>query len=104
MQLHGWPDGVPMQNPSTLTTAQNKVLLDLLHEGKIYFSRLEGVPAPATETNEAEASAAKDEEAIFEDSIDYTWISEEVTGDSNRPSSKVTRYVRVKVFTDHISG
>ncbi|TBU48852.1 hypothetical protein BD309DRAFT_986978 [Dichomitus squalens] len=83
VRLDGWPDGVPAQNPSTLSVAQNKLLLDLLHEGKLYFSRLEGRPIPDINGGEDEKLSDRDEDAMFEDSIDYTWGSGEAKGNSS---------------------
>ena len=73
VRLNGWPEGVPAQSPSTFSVAQNKLLLDLLHEGKLYFSRLDGVAIPDANCGEDGSLSEGDENAIFEDSIDYTW-------------------------------
>ena len=73
VRLNGWPDGVPVQSPSTFSVAQNRLLLDLLHEGKLHFSRLDGVTIPEANFGEDGILSEGDENAIFEDSIDYTW-------------------------------
>ncbi|RPD74796.1 hypothetical protein L226DRAFT_571079 [Lentinus tigrinus ALCF2SS1-7] len=89
VRLVGWPENVPRQNPSTLSVAQNKLLLDLLNEGKISFSYLEGVQS-SVPTVSADEAPNRDEDAMFEDSIDYTWVSEETqedVGNLDVPSS-----------------
>lgn len=37
VRLVGWPADVPMRNPSTLTMAQNQMVLDALTEGRMLF-------------------------------------------------------------------
>ena len=80
VRLNGWPDGVPAQSPSTFSVAQNQLLLDLLHEGKLHFSRLDGVSVPEGNAAEDGRLSEGDENAIFEDSIDYTWGLGEARG------------------------
>ena len=87
VKVVGWPEGVPVQNPSTLTVAQNKILLDLLAEGKLHFVRIDGSPVPDSSFAVAQNVGQKEEDAIFEDSIDYSWVAAE--GDSNLSVSLV---------------
>ena len=37
VRLVGWPVGIPMQNPSTLSAAQNTQILNALNEGMMQF-------------------------------------------------------------------
>jgi hypothetical protein len=37
VRLVGWPVSVPMQNPSTLSAAQNTQILNVLNEGTMQF-------------------------------------------------------------------
>ena len=37
VRLIGWPPGIPMQNPSTLSAAQNTQILNALNEGTMQF-------------------------------------------------------------------
>ena len=37
VRLIGWPIDIPMQNPSTLSAAQNTQILDALNEGTMQF-------------------------------------------------------------------
>ncbi|KAI0719282.1 hypothetical protein C8T65DRAFT_758907 [Cerioporus squamosus] len=76
VKLVGWPDNVPRQNPSTLSVAQNKILLDLLNEGYMFFSRIEGTQ-PSEPVMSMEETPMRDEDAMFEDSINFTWASED---------------------------
>ncbi|KAF7796605.1 hypothetical protein EIP86_007787 [Pleurotus ostreatoroseus] len=47
VRLVGWPAGVPAANPSTLSTAQNRALLDALGRGELRFVPLAEVGAGA---------------------------------------------------------
>jgi len=40
VRLEGWPAGIPMQNPSTLSTNQNRELRDALASGTLRFCRI----------------------------------------------------------------
>ena len=40
VRLEGWPAGIPMQNPSTLSTGQNRELRDALASGTLRFCRI----------------------------------------------------------------
>lgn len=48
VRLVGWPPAIPAQNPSTLKTNQNKLLLDSLENGTMRFERII-VPSGSTE-------------------------------------------------------
>ena len=76
VELVGWPDDVPQQNPSSLTVSQNKLLLDLLIEGRLHFVRTDGAPVPLPGSGSGEDLLRTAEHAIFEESIDYSWTME----------------------------
>ncbi len=40
VRLEGWPTSIPMQNPSTLSTSQNRELRDALASGTLKFCRI----------------------------------------------------------------
>jgi hypothetical protein len=40
VRLEGWPASIPMQNPSTLSTSQNRELRDALTRGTLKFCRI----------------------------------------------------------------
>lgn len=40
VRLVGWPDSVPMRNPSTLSVAQNTLVRQALDAGTMYFERM----------------------------------------------------------------
>jgi hypothetical protein len=40
VRLEGWPADIPTQNPSTLSTGQNRVLRDALRSGTLRFCRI----------------------------------------------------------------
>ncbi len=48
VRLEGWPSSIPMQNPSTLSSSQNRALRDALSNGTLRFCR----------TNHTEASTS----------------------------------------------
>ncbi|PIL35579.1 hypothetical protein GSI_02307 [Ganoderma sinense ZZ0214-1] len=75
VRINGWPDNIPVQNPSVLSSTQNKLLLELLREGKLYFSRLEDGSASETNAKDEVSSEREGEDAIFED-----WLSEGTEG------------------------
>jgi hypothetical protein len=47
VRIEGWPPGVPLQNPSTLSVVQNKAIKDALDSGVLRFCRLEPTVPPA---------------------------------------------------------
>lgn len=75
--LVGWPAGVPMQNPSTLSVAQNTQLLAALNDGTLYFVRtgeaqdsdMAVMPALVS----TDESQDPEDHTIFEDSVDISW-------------------------------
>ncbi|KAI0359858.1 hypothetical protein OH77DRAFT_873452 [Trametes cingulata] len=77
VKLVGWPDGIPLQNPSSLSVAQNKLLLEMLATGRISFARLDGTQVLAGIHDAAADSPRQDEEAMFEDSIDWACAAED---------------------------
>ncbi|KAH9945182.1 uncharacterized protein BXZ73DRAFT_73369 [Epithele typhae] len=82
VQIHGWPENVPLQNPSMLSLAHNKHLLELITAGKIHFTRIGGHPSGDTSST-MDYEIQKDEDTIFEDSIDYSWAADD-------PHTKIT--------------
>jgi hypothetical protein len=53
VRLEGWPTGVPKQNPSTLSSSQNKAILEALESGKMKFVPIK----PMSNSSEAGISA-----------------------------------------------
>ncbi|KAF8486074.1 hypothetical protein DFH94DRAFT_622008 [Russula ochroleuca] len=54
VRLEGWPTNIPMQNPSTLSTSQNRELRDALASGSLKFCRINtetSTPFDATATS-----------------------------------------------------
>ena len=45
VRLVGWPKGVPAQNPSTLKSGQNRVLLEALQNGTMRFEKICSEPS-----------------------------------------------------------
>ena len=86
VQLRGWPANVPSQNPSTLTVAQNKLLLDLLRERNIYFVRTTSTQGSSPETSaETGGEVLQNADTMFEDTIDYSWNPDTHWNDAEPP-------------------
>ena len=78
VQLRGWPASVPSQNPSTLTVAQNKLLLDLLRERHIYFVRTTSTQGSSPETSaETGGEVLQNADTMFEDTIEEELVKYE---------------------------
>ena len=73
VRLVGWPADVPMQNPSTLSAAQNTQILNALNEGRMYFLPIGslGDPSPQLEPmndlGREETASDMDDYVIYED-------------------------------------
>jgi hypothetical protein len=94
LRLVGWPEGVPSQNPSSLKTGQNKLLLDALRKGTMRFERLSHEPSSAVDEGEqtAEHASGDAQETAAED---FSWAYDADAGPSSpvqeRTSSAVAR-------------
>ena len=63
VRLEGWPTSIPMQNPSTLSTNQNRELRDALASGTLKFCRINSetsTPSDATSTSYGPAGNSSD--------------------------------------------
>lgn len=81
VRIVGWPDDVPQQNPSTLSVAQNRLILELLNGGKLRFVHMDGTTT-AEASHSIEEVPQRDEDMMFADSIDYSWVSDGSDGNS----------------------
>ncbi len=71
VRLVGWPEGVPAQNPSTLKSGQNRVLLEALQNGTMNFEKICS-ESPTSDFKER----CKDEEELSvnkETLEDFSW-------------------------------
>ncbi|KAH9838478.1 uncharacterized protein C8Q71DRAFT_751459 [Rhodofomes roseus] len=82
IRVVGWPPSVPPQNPSTLSVAQNKEVLEALRKGRMYFERM-AVPQDLPETSGSVQTAFK---ATPEDAMDISWAYR----DPDEPAAKVS--------------
>ncbi|CDO73723.1 hypothetical protein BN946_scf185015.g51 [Trametes cinnabarina] len=73
VRIVGWPDQMPLQNPSSLSVAQNQLVFNMLGSGRIRFERLDGGQAAGDDISDGSRSFHGEEDAMFEDSIDYSW-------------------------------
>jgi hypothetical protein len=63
VRLEGWPTSIPMQNPSTLSTNQNRELRDALASGILKFCRINtetSTPFDATSTSYGPTGSSND--------------------------------------------
>jgi len=96
IRLVGWPDGVPLQNPSTLSVAQNRAVLDALKSGSMSFVRLDEGEGPLIASGSQTGKPAKRSE-IDEAAADF-WTYEEQVGQPEPVSSAAAAAV------DDLSG
>lgn len=77
VRLEGWPASVPKQNPSVLSAAQNKAILDALEDGSMRFVSVKAAsPGPDSGNGVVEEARNRErmqrEREIFEDAVDFT--------------------------------
>ena len=79
--LEGWPHGIPHQNPSSLTTAQNRQILEALASGTLRFVPLQGVAGPSQQPHleSSETLNAEEEASVFAEAVDFSWDEEETS-------------------------
>ncbi|OSD06565.1 hypothetical protein PYCCODRAFT_1474680 [Trametes coccinea BRFM310] len=86
VRVVGWPDHIPMRNPSSLSVAQNQLLFELLSSGQVHFERIDGERTTGSLQPSAEHSPPhRDEDAMFEDSIDYSWAISDYVDHASDP-------------------
>ena len=73
VRLEGWPPSIPKQNPSTLSVAQNKAILEALQRGSMRFIPVNSTAqVPGNRNVEDLDAKARDEQDIFEDAVDFS--------------------------------
>jgi len=72
VRLVGWPEGVPSQNPSSLKSGQNRLLLDALQKGTMRFEPL-GV----------KSEEGKNASSANETAEDFSWAYDADAGPSS---------------------
>jgi len=74
VQLVGWPIDIPMQNPSTLSAAQNTQILNALNEGTMQFLPLGSfgdLPLQAELTHAPDPSGLEETASDMDDYVKY---------------------------------
>ena len=74
VRLVGWPTDVPMQNPSTLSAAQNIQILNALKEGTIQFlpiGSFGNLPSQAGSTHVPDPSSFEETANYMDDYVKY---------------------------------
>jgi hypothetical protein len=80
VRLVGWPEGVPSQNPSSLKSGQNKLLLAALQNGTMRFERL---LQESSAVNSGEDKSAEDPSSANETADDFSWAYDADAGPSS---------------------
>lgn len=89
IELVGWPPGVPMRNPSVLSVAQNQAILDAFKNGTMWFRRLGQMETAALNTPDQQEE--ENDDALFEDTIDFTGASGDAIARTDAESRKRKR-------------
>ena len=101
VRLVGWPEGVPSQNPSSLKSGQNRVLLDAIQKGTMRFERLShesSVTVPEETENVEEASSAN------MTTEDFSWAYDVDAGPSSPIRERTANTTRSTVLSTCSSG
>ncbi len=73
----GWPSDVPMQNPSSLSTAQNKLILDAIMHGDLRFLPLDtNASFNTTGISEQQSRPQNDDTDVFASAVDFFWAED----------------------------
>ena len=74
VRLVGWPVEIPMQNPSTLSAAQNTQILNALNEGTMQFlpmGSFGGLPSQAESMHVPDPTGLEETASDMEDYVKY---------------------------------
>ena len=74
VRLEGWPSSIPMQNPSTLPSSQNRALRDALSNGTLKFCRINtepSTPPVSGETSYGSAGNLSDMSWVISEGYDF---------------------------------
>ena len=78
VRIVGWPQSVPTQNPSTLSTAENKLILESLENGTIKFVRTESAQSSEVEVLRKDPGSGSSTLPLgAEDDVDFSWAYNE---------------------------
>lgn len=69
IRVIGWPSSVPLQNPSSLSVAQNKQVLEDLRNGSMRFERT----AQTSRSHTGTSSSREASGAAVDESMDISW-------------------------------
>jgi hypothetical protein len=92
IRLVGWPENIPIQNPSALKANQNKELLECLKNGSLRFEKL----FPVTEDNLASVQVELQPPEVEDD---FSWAYDPDAG-QNTENDCITPMERPQQFTD----
>lgn len=71
VRLVGWPVNIPMQNPSTLSTAQNTQILNALNEGTMRFLPIRDIPPQAESPHVPDPSSMEETASDMDEYVKY---------------------------------
>lgn len=98
VRLVGWPTGIPMQNPSTLSAAQNTRILNALNEGTMQFLPIGSFGDPASQAELVHADPTSFEE-ISSDMDDYVKYDDlPITGPSGGSATRTETSTLLQVI------
>ena len=72
IHVTGWPSSVPLQNPSSLSVAQNRQVLEALRNGTMRFQRIGQSSSCHTDTSPLETSKDRPG-AAADENMDISW-------------------------------
>jgi len=73
VRLVGWPNDVPAQNPSNLKQGQNKLLLQVLENGRMRFEKLSSLHAEGSRSQDYNVAGTVGEESAADVEEDFSW-------------------------------
>lgn len=97
VRLVGWPVDIPMQNPSTLSAAQNTLILNALNEGTMQFLPIGsfGDPPPqARSTRILDSTGLGETASDMDDYVTYDDLP--TSGPSGGSMTETSALVQVK--------
>jgi len=97
VRLVGWPVDVPMQNPSTLSAAQNTQILNALNEGAMHFLPIGSfgdLPPQAESTHVPDPTGLEETASDMDDYVKYDDLP--ISGSSGGGVTETSTLLQVK--------
>lgn len=97
VRLVGWPATIPMQNPSTLSAAQNSQILNALNEGTMQFlpiGSFGNLSPPVKSTSIPDTSSLEETASEMDDYVKYDDLPISGPSGGDAPGSSTTLQVK----------